>query len=84
MFADERTDQAVEISRHDVVELVEREVDAVIGHAPLREIVGADAFGAVTAADQRTARFGFLGLLLLALRVEQARREAPSCSEAAS
>ena len=32
----------------DGFELVERQIDAVIGHSALRKIVGADAFGPVT------------------------------------
>ena len=32
-------------------QLVERQVDAMVGDAPLRKIVGADALGAVAAAD---------------------------------
>ena len=37
----------------DGVELVERQVDAVVGDAVLREVVGADAVAAVAGADQR-------------------------------
>src|SRR5260370_29052843 len=48
----ERVDDLVErFARHHLVDLVERQVDAVVGDATLREIVGADALGAVAAAD---------------------------------
>ena len=50
----ERVDQLVErVARHDLVELVEGQVDAVVGHPALREVVGADALGAVARADLR-------------------------------
>lgn len=39
--------------------------DAVVGDAALREVVGADFFGAITGADEGAAVFGILGLLLL-------------------
>src|SRR3972149_2340662 len=51
-----RAGQLGKVAIHDVLDLVQREVDAVIGHASLREIVGADALGAVAAADQALAR----------------------------
>jgi methyl-accepting chemotaxis protein len=38
------------------VDLVQRQVDAVVGDAALRKVVGADALGAVAAADQALAR----------------------------
>ena len=42
--------------REHLVELVEGEVDAVVGHPPLRKIVGADALRAVARADLALAR----------------------------
>ena len=39
---EEPVDDLVEIAFHDVGQLVEREPDAVVGHAVLREVVGAD------------------------------------------
>src|SRR5690606_1129424 len=41
------------------VELVQRQADAVVGHPPLREVVGTDALRTVAAADHRLTRFGF-------------------------
>src|SRR5882757_303779 len=67
--------QLGQIAVHDVVDLVEGETDAVIGDPSLRKIIGADALGAVARADQGFARGGFLGLLLAALLVLDARRE---------
>jgi hypothetical protein len=47
----------------------------VVGDAALREVVGADALGAVAGADQALARAGDLLLLLARLRVLDARRQ---------
>ena len=41
-----------QVAFHDGVELVERQVDAVIRPAPLREVVGAYAVASVTTADE--------------------------------
>src|SRR5687768_4988002 len=42
----------------DLVKAVDRQVDAMIGHAPLREIVRANALRTVTRSDHRLARPG--------------------------
>ena len=46
----------------DLWQLVERQIDPMIGHPALREIVGADALGAVAAADLPAARSGAFGI----------------------
>src|SRR5262245_30055659 len=71
----ERVEDLVQLAVHDAVDLVEREVDAVIGDAALREVVGADALGAVARADEALARRGGLRRLLLLLLVLDARGE---------
>jgi len=54
---------------------VQRQADAVIGYAVLREIVGADFFGAVAGFDLSTAFGGERGLaLLLSCSYRRARR----------
>ena len=55
MLGHQGVDQLVERTVHDLIDFVQREVDAVIGDASLGEVVGADAFGAVAATDQRFA-----------------------------
>src|ERR1051325_599826 len=40
VVGDQRVDHLVELAHHHPVELVEREVDAMVGDAPLREIIG--------------------------------------------
>src|SRR5215475_12014977 len=74
-FLRERVRELEQISIHDLIDLVERQVDAVVGDAPLREVEGADPFASIAAADERLARCGFLALPLHALLVEQARGE---------
>src|SRR5437764_1172652 len=63
LLGGERVDEVVELAVHDAVDLVQGEIDAVVGDAALREVVGADALGAVARADQRLAGRGGLRLL---------------------
>ena len=52
MLGDQRVDDlAQRFAFHHLGQIVERQIDAVIGDAALREIVGADALGAVARAD---------------------------------
>src|SRR5262245_24242571 len=50
-----RVNQLVNPALHNLVELMDRQAYAVIGDAVLFEIVGADFFRTVAAADLRTA-----------------------------
>src|SRR6185312_4086968 len=54
----QRLDQIADVAGDDGVEFVQIQIDAVIGDAVLREIVGADAFAAIAGADQRSALLG--------------------------
>ena len=47
MLRHQRGNQFVEVAIHNGVDLVQGQIDAVIGDSPLGEIVGADALGAV-------------------------------------
>ena len=40
-------DQLIHIARHDAIQLVDRQITSMIGHAVLREIVRANSFTAV-------------------------------------
>src|SRR5688572_31952037 len=71
----ERVDDLVDLAVHDALDLVEREVDAVVGDPALRKVVGADALRAIARADQQLARRGGLRLLLGELLVADARRQ---------
>src|SRR5579872_2707455 len=67
----ERLDELIQLPVHHLRELVEGELDAVVGHAALREVVGADALGAIAAADLQAARLRLGALLLLLLGRQQ-------------
>src|SRR3954462_803059 len=71
----QRAGDLVQVAGHHLVDLVEREVDAMVGHAALREVVGADAVAAVAGAHEALAGRRFLGLLLAHLLVLDARGE---------
>ena len=71
----ERVGEVVQVAVHDLLDLVQREVDAVVGHAALREVVGADAVGAVAGADEALPLGGLLRRLLALLLVLDARGE---------
>src|SRR5205085_7795545 len=76
-FARQCVEQLVELAVHDALDLVEREVDAMVGDPALREVVGTDSLRAVARADEELARRGGLRLLLAHLLVADARREDP-------
>src|SRR5277367_4167685 len=40
-------DELVQIALHHPVDLVQRQIDPMVGHAALREIIGADALAAI-------------------------------------
>src|SRR5207342_2972546 len=69
----ERVKQLVELTVHDALDLVQGQIDPVVGDAALWEVVGADALRAVARADQRLASRGGLRLLLAHLLVADAR-----------
>src|SRR5712692_3472425 len=70
-------DQFADVAGHDGVELVKSQIDAVIGDAVLREVVGADAIAAVAGADEGAALFGpFLVQFLLLHFVQPAAKDA--------
>src|SRR4051794_39566821 len=71
----QRAGELVELAGEDGVEVVGRVLDAVIRHAPLREVVGADLLRPLARADL-CAALGRLGRLLLGeLLLVQARPE---------
>src|SRR5215471_2419986 len=74
MLGHQRVDDlAQRLALDDLRQLVEREVDAVIAHPALREVVGADALGAVARADLAAPLGGAGGVLLLPLMVVESR-----------
>src|SRR6056297_2357562 len=76
MLGDERIkDIAERLTGEDFGQLVEREADAVIGDAPLREIVGADTLRTITGTDLGAPIRRPLGFARATLTVEQARAQ---------
>src|SRR5690606_15205133 len=75
VLARERIDHLVELAFENPVELVQREVDAVIGHASLREVVRANTLRSIPRADEALAARGRLALALRDLGVAQPGRE---------
>ena len=76
VLGDQRVDQfAQPRPGDDLRQLLQREADPVVGHAALREVVGADAFGAVAGADHRLARLGLGPLRGVALLFVEARAQ---------
>src|SRR5581483_1939891 len=76
ILGDQRIDQFVErLAGQHAVDLVQGEVDAVVGDPALREIVGADALGAVARADLALAAGGARLVLALALGVVEPRAQ---------
>ena len=69
-----RVHQFVEVAGDDLRQAIQRQaLDAMVGDAALREIVGADALAAIAAADLQAARRRRLGFCLGALLLEQRR-----------
>src|SRR5690606_581193 len=66
-FLLQRPYDRVQVAAHDMRQLVQRQVDAVIGNPPLREVVRANALGAIARTDLELARLRFLALALFAL-----------------
>ena len=52
MLSGECAGDIIDIAIHDLRDFIEREIDVMIGYAPLREIVGAYALGTIAAAHQ--------------------------------
>ena len=71
----QRFDEFIEVAFDEVGEVVERQLDAVVGDAVLREIVGADFFAAFARADLVFADGGVFGVFLGDLAFEQARAQ---------
>ena len=55
---DEFVDDVVDAAVHGGGEVAARVVDAVVGDAILREVVGADFFAAIASADEGFTGFG--------------------------
>src|SRR5581483_2790208 len=74
-FCDQRLRERVELALEHAVELMLRQLDAMVGDAVLREVVGADLLRALACADLRAARRIELRALQLELALVQTRAQ---------
>jgi len=65
IYSLEGGDDGVDVAFHDLGEIVLGQADAVVGHAVLGEIVGADAFAAGAGAYLASAVFGVFGVFFV-------------------
>src|SRR2546421_309123 len=72
LFTRERRGELVQLTLEHAVELMRRELDAVVGDAIFREVVGADLLRAPARSDLRAPGGVELRLLLLPLELVQA------------
>src|ERR1039457_1359306 len=72
VVSDQRVEDSVHLALHHEIELVERQADAVIAHAILREVVGADLLTAVARPHHALALRAQHRLLLFQLQLVQA------------
>ena len=70
----QRVDEGSQFAVHHFGELVQREADAMVGDAVLREIVGANFLGAVARLDLAQALGGDGFVLLVTARVRKGAR----------
>src|SRR6185295_5478251 len=75
IFLRQGPDELIEAAIDDVRQTVDRQLDAMIGDAPLRKIVGTDPFAAIAGTDLELACLSLLTLLLFLLCSEQPRLE---------
>src|SRR5580693_5412550 len=72
----QRVDDLVQpLPFHDAFERIKGQVDAMVGHPPLREVIGANALRAVARPNLRTSLLRPFNVELLVARVEDARTE---------
>src|ERR1035437_4908786 len=58
VMRDQRVEDGIHFALHHEIELIERQADAVIAHAILREVVGADFLAAVARTRSEERRVG--------------------------
>src|SRR5271156_319477 len=71
IVSSERVDNRIDCAVEKGVELMNRHVDAMVGHPRLRKVVGADSLRAVARAHHRSPRLRDLRLLLRLRLLEQ-------------
>src|SRR4029079_15740962 len=77
VFSRQRLGEVVELALQEPVELVDGQLDAVVGDPALGEVVGADLLGPLARPDLRVAGGVTLGALALELALVEARANDP-------
>jgi len=62
-------DDLLDVSVHDLIQLVQGKIDSVIRHTSLREVVGTDLLGTVTGTDLAAAHLSLRIVALLLLDI---------------
>src|ERR1035437_8890331 len=75
VMRDQRVEDGIHFALHHEIELMERQADAVIAHAILRKVVGADFLAAVARAHHALALRAQCSLLLFELQLVEARTQ---------
>ena len=73
MLSRQCVDQFGQVAIHYRLYFVQREINPVVGNAPLREVVRANPVGTIAAANESFARTCFFGVLGLHLFVFESR-----------
>src|ERR1035441_9237429 len=68
-------EDGIHLPLHHEIQLMQRQADAVIRHAILREVVGADLFAAIAGSDHATPLGAQRRLLFLKLQLVQPRAQ---------
>ena len=71
----QRLDERLQLAFHHLIQLMQREADAVIRNAILREIIGADLLAAVAGAHHAAPLRADFFLLLLELHLVEPRTQ---------
>ena len=75
MLLPQRPHYLINVALNKLIELVQREINTVIGHPPLREVVSANPLRAITTAYQIAPLIGLRLLLLALANIVDARRQ---------
>ena len=62
-------DDLLDVSVHDLIQLVQGKIDSVIRHTSLREVVGTDLLGTVTGTDLAATHLSLRIVTLLLLDI---------------
>ena len=68
-------DHLVDVAHYETIQRIQRKAYAVVGYAPLRKVVGADALRTVAAADEALATGVVFGLVAAVVVIVQPRAQ---------